>query len=185
MTLTYATARTDADLDGILELQRKNWLGSLAAAESASQGFVTVRHTPAVLRALHAVEPHVVAKDGEHVAAYVLAMTAASRDAVPLLVPMFEAFDAMPYRGRPIAASRYMVVGQVCVDKAHRGSGAFGALYAKYRDIHAPRYELAVTEIAVANARSMRAHARVGFEAIDRYTAPDGVEWIVVAWPWR
>ena len=49
---------------------------------------------------------------------------------------------------------------------------------------YAERFELLVTEISTRNQRSLRAHARVGFEPVHRYR-DDVDEWEIVAWDWR
>jgi len=64
------------------------------------------------------------------------------------------------------------------------GRGVFDALYEGHRRFLGGRYDAVVTEIATRNGRSMRAHARAGFETIHVYRdATD--EWAVVAMPLR
>lgn len=55
-------------------------------------------------------------------------------------------------------------IGRLCFLKL------FDIVYAKYKDIHEQRYAFAITEVAVANTRSLRAHERVGFEVSKTYT---------------
>lgn len=183
--LLYTTAQTNADLNGILALQKANLAGSLSAEEISSQGFVTVVHSLADLRRLNETAPHIIAKDGSSVVAYLLAMTAAAKNDIPVLKPMFQLFDSVAFKGSPVSAYRYMVVGQVCVDKRYRGQGVLDQCYAAYKNIFSPEYAFAVTEIATRNTRSAAAHRRIGFTERHRYTAPDGEEWSVVAWDWR
>ena len=180
----YGTAQSEADLQGILTLQKQNLPGALSQEEIASQGFVTVLHTPELLRQMNDIEPHVIAKDGDAVVAYLLAMTAASRQEVPVLIPMFETFDNTAYEGKLLADYHYLVVGQVCVKKEYRGQGILEACYQTYRDHFRNKYDFAITEIAAENKRSLRAHERVGFREIHRYKDPDGVEWSIVILRW-
>jgi hypothetical protein len=183
--ISTTTARNDNDLRGILALQRENMRDNLSADEKSSQGFLSLAHSFDDLERMNRIEPHIVALDGAAVAGYVLAMTAASKHDFPMLEPMFALFNTLQYGGKPISDYRYMVVGQVCVGKHYRGQQVFDRLYAAYKSRYAGKYALAVTEIAAANTRSRRAHARVGFEEIALYTAPDGVDWVVVVWDWR
>ncbi|MCC6412920.1 MAG: GNAT family N-acetyltransferase [Saprospiraceae bacterium] len=183
--ITITPVRHEADLHGILSLQQANMRHVLSEEEKNEQGFLSLEHTFADLDHMNCIEKHIVALDGETVVGYVLAMTAASRNLFPLLVPMFDLFDTLHYRGRPISGYSHMVIGQVCVSKNHRGRNIFDNLYATYREQFAGKYDLAVTEIAAANERSRRAHKRVGYEEIATYTAPDGVEWVVVVWDWQ
>ena len=182
--LQFTTADTEQDLAGILRLQRENLAMNLSPEEVGSQGFVTVVHRPDDLRAMNEIERHVIVKDGETVVGYLLAMTPASKADIPVLIPMFETFDAVLYHGRPISAYQYIVVGQVCVGKDYRGKGVLDRAYDKYRAEFAERYDFAITEIATRNTRSLRAHERIGFNEVHRFTGPDGEEWSVVVWEW-
>jgi hypothetical protein len=182
--LQYTTAQNDQDLAGILALQRANLAVNLTSEEVTDQGFVTVVHSPEDLRKMNDIEQHVIAKDGDQVVAYLLAMTPASRADIPVLMPMFDTFDAVQYHGRPIAAFQYIVVGQVCVDKAFRGQGVLADAYAEYKHQFAMRYDFAITEIATRNTRSIRAHEKIGFNEVHRFTAPDAEEWSIVVWEW-
>jgi ribosomal protein S18 acetylase RimI-like enzyme len=75
------------------------------------------------------------------------------------------------------------VMGQICVAREYRGRGIVDAMYGEHKARYAERYKLCVTEVATRNTRSMRAHARVGFEVVTTYS--DEVdEWAVVAWDW-
>jgi GNAT superfamily N-acetyltransferase len=105
------------------------------------------------------------------------------RPLVPVLEPMFALLDGLAYQGQPLASRRFYVMGQVCVDKAHRGKGLFDALYHQHREQLRLRYDLCVTEIATRNTRSLRAHARVGFETVHTYRDASDT-WAVVLWDW-
>lgn len=165
---------TDADLEEILALQRAHLEASLA---DLRDGFVTVVHTLSILKAMHALMPSVVARDGGHVVAYALSMPRETRALLPILEPMFERLDVL------LPAERFYVMGQVCVAPSHRGSGVFDALFRAHRAHYASRYDSLVTEIASRNSRSLRAHARVGFEVLDRYK-DETDDWAIVRWRW-
>lgn len=183
--ITISTAQTIEELSGILKLQTTNLLTILTEEEKEKEGFLTVVHTLEDLIRLNEIEKHVIAKADNKIAAYVLAMTKASRDDIPDLIPMFAVFDQNNFKGKPISSYDYIVVGQVCVDKDFRGQGLFDQNYAFYKNTYQGKYELAVTEIATKNTRSLKAHQRVGFREICRYTASNGVEWAVVVWDWN
>lgn len=185
MPLEYKSACSTEDLQGILCLQKMNLAHNLDTAEIKSQGFVTVDHSFEQLKKLNDIEQHILAKDGDKVIGYILAMTSCSRHAIAVLVPMFELFEQISYRGKKIADFRYMVVGQVCVDKDYRGRGVFDNCYGKYREQFSPNYDFAITEIALSNQRSLRAHFRAGFRELHRYTGPDHTEWSIVIWEWN
>lgn len=183
--IEYTTSQSDEDLYGILSLQKQNLAVHLSEAEIASQGFVTVAHSFDDLAKMNAIEQSAIAKDNQRVIAYLLAMTARSKQDIPVLVPMFEIFEKIEFEERTLADYHFIVVGQVCVDKAYRGQGVLDRLYRFYRDRFRDRYDFAVTEIASTNLRSLKAHARNGFRTIHQYAAPDGVEWSIVLLEWR
>jgi hypothetical protein len=108
-------SQSTADLEGILSLQRENLLTILSEEEKASQGFVTIPHTLDQLEAMHSIAPHVHAKENEQVVGYVLAMTLASRKAIPMMASLFDNFDELEVAGKKVSTYRPMVVGQVCV----------------------------------------------------------------------
>lgn len=182
--MLITTSQSEKDLRGIISLQQKNLARNLDAQEIKEQGFVTVIHQLEDLAKMNAIEQHVIAKRDDEVVAYLLAMTAASKNDIPILVPMFEMFEQIIYQNKPVSAYNYMVVGQVCVDKSCRGQGVLDACYTKYKDEFQSKYDFAITEIATSNQRSLNAHKRVGFTELHRYTAPDGEEWSIVVWGW-
>ena len=182
--MTAGLVEDVAVLDEILALQRENLPARLSAEQTREQGFVTIEHSPDILRKMHAVLPSVVAWKEGHMVGYALSMARECRGLIPALAPMFEVLDALVVDGRPLARVPYYVMGQVCVAKAQRGRGVLQALYSAHRDAYASRFEELVTEISVRNVRSLSAHARVGFRDIHRYQ--DAVDsWVVVAWNWN
>jgi L-amino acid N-acyltransferase YncA len=173
-------AGNDADLEGILALQRANLKRTLSPAESAEQGFVTLVHTLDMLRDMHALAPSVVAKSGGAVVGYALTTVPEARHCVPALLPMFDEIERVTWRGAPLAGQRFYVLGQICVARPFRSTGLFAALYAEHDARYGERFDCFVTVISPANTRSLRAHAKVGFETVSRY-AHDGNEWVLVA----
>src|SRR5437867_1650261 len=151
--ITYIPVTTINDLEGILQLQKANLTRSLTADEIQSQGFVTVDHSYEQLKKLNDQEKHIVAKDKDKVIGYVLAMTPVSKNEIPILIPMFNVFDTIIYKGKKITAYNYVIVGQVCVDKAYRGQGIFDNCYAAYKKYYDGKYDFAITEIASTNIR--------------------------------
>lgn len=183
-SLVYTTSRSDEDLLGILELQRKNHSDNLTAEEIFSQGFITVIHNLENLRNLNDVQPHIICKDNGKVIAYVLTMTAKSKNEVPFLIPMFEIFNSILFRGNPISSYNYIVVGQVCVDKNYRGIGVLDTCYSEYKLHLKDKYDFAITELSSRNLRSIKAHQRIGFSEIYKYPSQNKEEWSVVIWDW-
>lgn len=182
-TYRVGAVQNRTELEQILGLQRKNLEQGLTAEETRSQGFVTVRHDLAALEQMHALAPSIIAHQGSELVGYALMMPRECRALMPVLVPMFELFDRLTYRGKPMNDHRFYVMGQICIDKAHRGRGLFELLYHKHRELYQQRFDFIITEVAVRNQRSLRAHERVGFQTVHTYRdATD--EWAVVLWDW-
>ena len=174
-----ASLATRDDLASIIAMQRANLEAN--ARDPVGQGFVTVVHTIDVLERMHALVPSVVVRDGDVLAGYALVMLQECAPLVPVLETMFMNLRTLAFRGRPLRDMRWYVMGQVCVAESQRGRGAFDALYRGHAEHYGSRFDLVVTEAATRNTRSIRAHARVGFETIDTYR--DEVdEWAVIAW---
>lgn len=184
MAFLFKLTETDSELQGILDLQRLNLLNEISEAEKIEQGFVTVKHSLNQLRLMHDIEPHVIAVANERVIGYILAMTKESKDLVPVLVPMFEQFDQLMFGKKYLSAYHYMVIGQICVDKRYRGQGIFDKMYDLYRSTFSSRYDFAITEIALSNFRSLKAHQRVGFRTIHEFEDTTQ-KWAIVLLDWK
>ena len=183
--IQFDLAKSEADLEGILELQKKNFIEALSSEEAASQGFVTVRHDRDLLRRMNTEAPSIIARDGNKVIGYCLAMTKKFKKDIPVLIPMFNTIDKLSYNDTSLKETDYIVSGQVCVDKAYRGQGIFDNLYRQYRNVYKDAYPYILTEILAVNQRSIKAHQRIGFHRLHRYSTPDNTEWDIVIWDWN
>lgn len=186
MTFQYQldTARDRADLEQIVALQRDNLLTSLSADEARTQGFLSVKHDVDTLERMNGLAPSLVVRGGPRVVAYALTMSPESRALCPVLEPMFQRVETLELEGRPLTDHRYYVMGQICIDKAHRGRGLFEQLYTKHRELYAPRFDLLLTTMATRNMRSMRAHERLGLKVVSLFEDQQE-EWAIVLWDWR
>lgn len=184
MELTFTKA-TDQDLQGILTLQQANLKKHLSPEETASQGFVTVVHDLELIKRLNDREQHIIARDGDRVVGYTLAMTREARNDIPVLVSLFDQLETIPMGDQKLSDYRYIIVGQVCVDKAYRGQRVLDRCYAAYREAYQGKYEMAVTDIVSTNLRSRKAHLRIGFREMKSFVDEAGTEWVIVVWDWR
>lgn len=182
--IIYTRADTPADLEEILFLQNENLAQGLTKEAIQSQGFVTVKHSYDQLKKLNDIEKHLIAREDKKLIGYVLAMTQASKSDLPILIPMFTIFSTLLYSDKIIADHHFIVVGQVCIDKNYRGQGIFDQCYHQYKKYYENKFDFAITEIAITNTRSLKAHKRIGFKEIHTYKSPDNVEWIIVLWDW-
>jgi predicted GNAT superfamily acetyltransferase len=180
----FITITSDVEIREVIALQKMNLAQNLSKEQLASQGFVTVVHSFETLKKMNDTEASIVAKDDQKVIAYLLAMTNASKNDIPVLVPMFDAFDKVVYNNKKIASFHYIVVGQVCVAEGYRGTGILDDCYDAYKSHFENKYDFAITEIHKNNTRSIRAHARIGFELVHSYKDADGNDWDIVIWDW-
>lgn len=180
----FTTITTEGDLHQVLALQQANLSTRVSADVAQSQGFVTVQHNFDLLKAMNEAIPQVIAKDGDQVVGYALVMLPSFQDLIPVLKPMFLMFENMDYKGKKLVDYQYYVMGQVCVAEGYRGMGVFDGLYRQHKELYSPRFDFVATEIASRNTRSIRAHQRVGFQAI--HTFEDETDhWKIVVWDWQ
>src|SRR5262245_18254924 len=179
--ITITVASTDQHLEEILALQRRYHARAVSEEVQSREGFVFAEHTLPLLRRMAAQSPQAIALSERHVVGYCLSLPPGLRTELPTLAPMFEEFDKCIYRGKPLSEYRFIVGGQVCVDRAYRGQGLLARLYGQLRAALSPHGELCVTRIASRNRVSVRAHEKMGFEVISRYSDARE-EWVIVAW---
>lgn len=183
MAISYLKAQNDEDLKQILALQQQNLYKNISPETQVKEGFVTVEHSLEKLQLMQSSLPQIIAKDNEKVVGYALVMSVALGEVIPELVSMFELFGQLSWNNRPINSYSYYVMGQICVAESHRGQGVFDGLYEAHKRLMSAQYELCITDVAIRNTRSMRAHERVGFEIIHRFE--DALDiWDVIVWDW-
>jgi len=170
----FKPTSTNEELEQILTLQAQNLPTNLSVIEKKEQGFVTVQHTIDVLKKMHNVHPHIIAKQGEQVIGYVLSMSKVFKNDIPVLIPMFNEIDQSTIKEKP-----YILMGQVCIDKNYRGKGVFRGLYTEMRKAFSDTYEVIITEIDSLNSRSLNAHEGIGFKILSTYKF-NNQNWVIV-----
>lgn len=167
--IEFTTSNTQVELEGILALQQANLPKNISSEEAKKEGFVTVEHDLPLLEKMNTPYPHIIAKADKKVVGYTLIMLRSLREDIPVLVPMFNEIDQVLYQGMLLGDSEYVVMGQVCVARMYRGKGVFAGLYQKMGELMHPHFDYIITEVAVRNTRSMRAHEKVGFETVHEF----------------
>ena len=176
-------AESDHELEQILQLQEANHFSKLTDLQKKEQGFVTVQHELALLRLMNEKEQHVIAVDEDRVIGYALVMIKDMQNHIPVLQPMFKMFEKLSYGQMKLNEISYYVMGQICIEERYRGQGVFQNLYAYHKQSYRHKYKLCLTEVSTSNARSMRAHLKVGFETIHSYRDKTD-EWNILCWDW-
>ena len=179
MDITITQSFERQDLLDILNVQKQNLKSALSAEEARAEGFITVPHTIELLEQLNDPYPHTIAKDKDKLAGYAMVMLKTLRDAMPVLVPMFDEIDGCIVDGQALADVNYFAMGQVCIAKGYRGQGLFQRMYDDLCTRMSAHCDYIATEIAADNHRSQKAHANYGFATLKSYVA-DGVEWLIV-----
>jgi hypothetical protein len=182
--ITTSTAASDSHFEQILSLQRRNLGRALSQEQQRSEGFVFAEHSIPLLRRMAAELPQAIALSGDQVVGYCLALPPSLRAELPSLEPMFVQFARCIYKGRPLPEYRFVVGGQVCVDRPFRGQDLLKRLYHEIRVSLPSHYDLCVTEIAVRNQVSIRAHEKMGFHTLNTYS-DEREQWAIVAWDLR
>jgi len=181
--IKITTIEGKEDIHAVIALQQANLPANIPAETAASQGFVTVQHDFLLLEKMNQAVPQLVAKDGERVVGYALVMLPSFQEMIPVLKSMFAIFDQVEYRQRKITDYNYYVMGQVCIAEGYRGRGIFDQLYLKHKELFSQDFDFCITEIALRNVRSMKAHQRAGFETIHTYR-DETDHWAIVLWDW-
>lgn len=181
----YSAAKTNTELQQILELQAANLPESISAEELKKEGFVTVKHTLQLLKDMNDASPHIIAKENDRVVGYTLTMGKSFRNRIPILKPMFDQIDKLSVDGTMLSAVDYVIMGQVCIAKGYRGKGIFQGLYKAMQNQLSFKHPYILTEIDFLNKRSINAHLKTGFEHLYEYRSPDGKDWVIVIWKWQ
>ena len=182
-SIQFTTVSTADEVREILALQAENHPSVLTSEAMEREGFVTVRHDASVLQRMNEVAPSIVAKVDGSVVGYALVMPRSFAADVPILRPMFDMLDGLSWKGAALRDNpRWFVMGQVCISDRYRGRGILDGLYRTMADRYRDRFDFIVTEVADRNTRSLRAHARVGFQPLHVYAdTTTGEEWHVIA----
>ncbi|WP_420320630.1 GNAT family N-acetyltransferase [Flagellimonas sp.] len=171
----YAQASTLNHLEQILELQQQNLYKNLTAKEKELEGFLTVEHTLSILKEMNDACGHIIALDNEKVVAYALCMHPMFAESIEVLKPMFHEINKVVKD-----KGNYMVMGQICIAKSHRGRGIFRRLYKTMKEKLPPGFDTIITEVDTKNQRSVNAHKAVGFTELKKYSS-DGKDWLLIS----
>ncbi len=174
MEIRYSRAKSNKELEQILVLQRRNLPESISEDEKSKEGFLTVVHSKALLTRMNTLCPHVIAKVDGKVVGYALCMHPSFAKEIEVLKPMFAKIKSEVPK-----SESYIVMGQICIDKAYRRQGIFRNLYAFMKAETNIEYTSIITEVDANNKRSLAAHYAVGFEDLLTYEA-DGKLWHLI-----
>ncbi|MGB5460978.1 MAG: GNAT family N-acetyltransferase [Eudoraea sp.] len=175
MTIQIGRVQSRLELEQILSLQKKNIPKALSIKEIEQEGFLTVTHSLDLLDRMNSRCPHIIAKENDEVIGYALCMHPKFNNEIDILKPMFEEINSVLAPGE-----KFMVMGQVCIQKEYRKKGVFQKLYKKMQDVLKTNYNCIITEVDALNKRSLNAHFAVGFIELKTYNY-NGRKWCLLA----
>lgn len=172
--LVYKQANLDIELKQIIALQKENLPRNLTNEEKTKEGFLTVEHSLELLKEMNAVCKHTIVLENGKVVGYALSMHPKFAQEITVLKPMFQEIKkVMP------TDTDYMIMGQICIARTHRGKGVFRKLYETMKTLMPKNFTKIITEIATKNTRSINAHKAIGFKELKHYWASDK-EWSLI-----
>jgi len=175
MTIQIGRVQSRLEMEQILSLQRENSPNVLSMKEMEQEGYVTVTHTLDLLERMNKVCPHIIAKENDKVIGYALCMHPKFGNEIDILKPMFKEINSVLPPGE-----KYLVMGQVCIQKEYRKMGIFQNLYKKMLVVNKTNYNCIITEVDTLNKRSLNAHFAVGFIELKTYNS-NGRKWHILA----
>ncbi|ULC59901.1 GNAT family N-acetyltransferase [Flaviramulus sp. BrNp1-15] len=175
-SVVYKKASTNEELHQIIKLQHANISASISEEEKQKEGFVTVQHSLTLLKAMNDKCPHIIAKSENKVVGYALSMVKSFKDEIEVLKPMFINIE----KNVPDTL-KYIVMGQICIDKAFRKRGVFRGLYSKMNEEMKKDYDAIITEVDETNLRSLHAHYAIGFKILYSYRSKKQ-DWKILKW---
>lgn len=176
--------QTEEELKGLKALQNANLRRLIGEEEAMKEGFVTSEYSFELLQKMHQEHPSIIAKEGDDVVGYVIVTNKSVYGEHEEIDHLFDTVDAMEYNGQLLKNASYILVGQLCVGKSHRGQGLVQTMYNYYKENFSDKYQYLVTDISQANPRSIKAHKKSGFETIG-VIEQVGTGWDIVLWDWN
>lgn len=176
-SVTVGTVKVEGDIQGILRLHETNLRKNISLEEQDLEGFVSAEYDMRQLQLMNTMCPSIVAKVGERVIGYALVVTKEFYGHNPLLDDLMNSIDEL-------VSMKYVIVGQLCVEKSYRGKGIVPLMYNFFRDELSGEFDCCVTDVNERNPRSLKAHIKSGFEIIETKQY-DGCQWHIVLWDWR
>lgn len=183
-TVDITRVSSPSEIIGIRDLQALNLRQNITSDEAIDQGFLVAAYTIEYLQQMNSASPAILAKDGAKVVGYALVATKEIKKGHDLVEGLFDAIDECEYKGELLKDVNYVVVGQLCVAKEYRGQDLVQKLYGHFRDCLSNEFTYLVTDVAIANVRSLKAHKKIGFQVINELMY-GGIGWNIVLWDWN
>jgi hypothetical protein len=160
---------TNADIDGVLELQSKYLISNLTDSEK-KEGFVTTPFTVHQIEDIINEDGLFIAKNDNRVVAYVYAGSWHYFSQWPIFPFMTKRFANLNFKNTLISTTNSFQYGPICIDKAFRGSELLNTIFEFMRINFQNKYPISVTFINKINERSIKAHlSKLKWSVIDEF----------------
>jgi len=176
-------AETLDELKSIKALQDANLRKNLSDEVAEQNGFLMAEYSIEFIKRMNDVEPHIIAVDQDKIVGYVLVSTHKTGTAHSLLLDLYNNIDQLNYNNIELKNASYVIVGQLCVAKSHRGAGLSQQLYQYFRNELEHQFDYCITDVATENTRSIKAHLKIGFKIIHQIIY-GGISWEIILWDW-
>ena len=182
--LHIGPVESEGQIREIMDLQKSNVKQVLSHSEIRQEGFVTCQHNFELLRQMNVPHAHTVIVDDGKVVGYALVMLPEWRGKIKVLESMFLQMEQIRFRGKSLDEYNFLIMGQVCIAKSHRGQGLFKKMYQEYSERLSPHFDFCITEVDATNKRSLSAHLAEGWEMLHQYQPGDGHDWVMIIRDW-
>lgn len=172
------------EIQGIKNLQSACQINNISEEEAKAEGFVTAMYSIDFLTHMNACTPSIIALSDNQVVGYALVCDKQSFGHHPLLDDLFNHVDKLNYNGVELINTNYVLVGQLCVAKSHRGLGLVQSMYQYFQKTYSKTYSFLITDVDERNMRSIKAHKKSGFEIIHTIEYGES-NWHVILWDWN
>ena len=168
----------DADFTEILALQQQNLRSSLLPHERG-QGFLSRAYTLPELQEMNASVGVIVATDQGQVCGYFCAATPAWYARFPFPAALITETKHIEYQGKKLCDYEFCIVNPMCIAKNYRATFVFLGLCQAMINLITPRYELALSFVAVENTHGLKSHTRM-MQAVKKFEVGAAQFWMLL-----
>lgn len=153
------------DLQGIIALQRKNFIKNLTELEK-KDGFLSVEFTEKQFMEMNEQSGIIVCKEDTAIYGYLCTSTPKFNRSFKLPSAMYDLYPQHTYKGKSLDQYPSLVVGPWCIERSCRGKNIFISMWGVLDTILPKEIELLTTFISIDNTRSLSAAIKVGMDKI-------------------
>lgn len=161
----YFQKASDADLQGILDLQRKNFVHNLTDNEK-KQGFLSIEFTKDQFKTMNDETGIIVCKNSGTIYGYLCTSSLKFNRSFELPCTMMNLYPQLHYKGKALDKYCSVVAGPWCIEKNLRGKNIFINMWAALGLVLGKNIDLITTFVSIHNLRSYYAAQKVGMEEI-------------------